>query len=62
MLSSIAYRSSQEFLSSNEASGQLPETKRKLRILLADDEPSNALPIMKLLEKAGHDVVLAENG
>lgn len=26
------------------------------------DNPSNALPIMKLLEKAGHTVTLAENG
>ncbi|SMP52933.1 PAS domain S-box-containing protein [Desulfonatronum zhilinae] len=35
---------------------------RSLRILLAEDDPSNALPIRKLLEKAGHTVTLAENG
>lgn len=35
---------------------------RGLRILLAEDDPSNQLPMRKLLEKAGHDVVLAENG
>jgi PAS domain S-box-containing protein len=45
-----------------QASGHLPEAKQGLRILLAEDEPSNALPIMKLLEKAGHAVTLAEDG
>ncbi|WP_161788431.1 PAS domain S-box protein [Desulfonatronum thiodismutans] len=39
-----------------------PEAKQKLRILLAEDEPSNALPIQMLLEKAGHTVALAEDG
>ncbi|SMP66905.1 PAS domain S-box-containing protein [Desulfonatronum zhilinae] len=38
------------------------ESKNKLRILLAEDDPSNALPIRKLLEKAGHAVTLAEDG
>ncbi|SMP52942.1 PAS domain S-box-containing protein [Desulfonatronum zhilinae] len=38
------------------------KAKQSLRILLAEDEPSNAMPIMKLLEKAGHDVTLAEDG
>jgi PAS domain S-box-containing protein len=33
-----------------------------LRILLAEDEPSNQLPMAKLLQKAGHTVTLAENG
>jgi PAS domain S-box-containing protein len=49
-------------LSAQEASGQLPEAKHKLRILLAEDEPSNAMPIQSLLEKAGHIVTLAEDG
>jgi PAS domain S-box-containing protein len=33
-----------------------------LRILLAEDDPSNQVPIQKMLEKAGHAVTLAENG
>ncbi|PTN34337.1 LytS/YhcK type 5TM receptor domain-containing protein [Desulfonatronum sp. SC1] len=33
-----------------------------LRILLAEDDPSNAFPTMKRLEIAGHRVTLAENG
>ncbi|SMP59116.1 PAS/PAC sensor hybrid histidine kinase [Desulfonatronum zhilinae] len=43
-------------------SKRLTESGLKLRILLAEDEPSNALPIMKLLEKAGYAVILAEDG
>jgi len=44
------------------ATGRLREAQRKLRILLAEDEPSNAMPIQSLLEKAGHTVTLAEDG
>jgi PAS domain S-box-containing protein len=33
-----------------------------LRILLAEDEPSNQFPVQKMLQKAGHVVTLAENG
>ncbi|SMP50192.1 PAS domain S-box-containing protein [Desulfonatronum zhilinae] len=33
-----------------------------LRILLAEDDPSNALPTRLLLEKSGHIVTLAEDG
>ena len=33
-----------------------------LRVLLAEDEPSNRFPTQKLLEHAGHTVILAENG
>jgi PAS domain S-box-containing protein len=51
-----------ESVSSEIGSGQLAEAKQGLRILLAEDEPSNALPTMKLLEKAGHTVTLAEDG
>ncbi len=46
----------------DEETGQPRETSHKLRILLAEDDPSNALPTRKLLEKAGHTVVLAEDG
>ncbi|SMP42671.1 PAS domain S-box-containing protein [Desulfonatronum zhilinae] len=45
-----------------EVTGQLHEAKHKLRILFVEDEPSNALPTRKLLEKAGHAVTLAEDG
>jgi len=36
--------------------------KQKLRILLAEDDPSNQFAMIKLLEKAGYEVMLAENG
>ncbi|WP_169732623.1 PAS domain-containing hybrid sensor histidine kinase/response regulator [Desulfonatronum lacustre] len=45
-----------------EMTGQHHEAKHRLRILLVEDEPSNALPIRKLLEKAGHTVTLAKDG
>jgi PAS domain S-box-containing protein len=32
------------------------------RLLLVEDEPSNAFAIRRLLEKSGHEVALAENG
>ena len=41
---------------------QHSETRTPLRILMAEDESSNALPTRKLLEKAGHAVTLAEDG
>ena len=37
-------------------------TQRGLRILLVEDDPWNQFPMQRLLEKAGHEVVLAENG
>ncbi len=49
-------------IAAEKGSRQLTQAKQSLRILLAEDEPSNALPIIKLLEKAGHTVILAENG
>jgi PAS domain S-box-containing protein len=45
-----------------EMAGQPHEASHKLRILLVEDEPSNALPMSKLLEKAGHALTLAEDG
>ncbi|MFN2267913.1 MAG: response regulator, partial [Desulfonatronovibrio sp.] len=42
--------------------GPLLQAKKSLHILLAEDDRSNALPIQQLLQKAGHNVALAENG
>jgi PAS domain S-box-containing protein len=38
------------------------ETGAGFRVLLVEDDPSNRIPTQKLLEKAGHEVTLAENG
>ena len=38
------------------------EARPGLRILVAEDEPSNQLYMRRILEKAGHSVVLATNG
>lgn len=46
----------------NLEKGPLLQAKKRLRILLAEDDPSNALPVQKLLEKAGYTVIRAENG
>ncbi|GAB2503222.1 hybrid sensor histidine kinase/response regulator [Arenimonas alkanexedens] len=35
---------------------------RPLRILVADDQPANRLVLQRLLERAGHSAVFAENG
>jgi two-component system sensor histidine kinase RpfC len=35
---------------------------RPLRILVADDQPANRLVLQRLLERAGHSTVFAENG
>jgi len=40
----------------------LSETRRPLKILLAEDNPINQKLTIRLLEKAGHSVVLASNG
>ena len=38
------------------------KTGAGFRVLLVEDDPSNRIPTQKLLEKAGHEVTLAENG
>ncbi|SFL57848.1 two-component system, NarL family, sensor histidine kinase EvgS [Desulfomicrobium norvegicum] len=38
------------------------KTGAGFRVLLVEDDPSNRIPTQKLLEKAGHEVALAENG
>jgi two-component system sensor histidine kinase EvgS len=48
--------------SSDAAETSLTGTGDRLRVLLVEDDPSNRLPIQKLLEKSGHEVLLAENG
>jgi len=37
-------------------------TRRKLRVLVAEDNAVNQLVARRILEKAGHEVVVAENG
>jgi CheY-like chemotaxis protein len=49
-------------ISTEKRSRQLPQAGQGLRILLAEDEPSSSFPTIKLLEKAGHAVTLAEDG
>ncbi len=51
-----------ESIPDQQGTARLAEPRQSMRILLAEDEPSNAAPTMKLLEKAGHDVTLAEDG
>jgi two-component system sensor histidine kinase/response regulator len=41
---------------------EVPALARPLRILLADDNPINRTLTLRLLEKRGHDVVVAHNG
>lgn len=40
----------------------IPESKRCLRILLAEDNPTNQMLAVRLLQKAGHSVKLAKTG
>lgn len=44
------------------ARSRIGETRPGLRILVAEDEPSNQFYMRRILEKAGHCVVLATNG
>lgn len=49
-----------EYISTNS---DFPDSDlRSMRILLAEDDPSNRLPICLILQKLGHNVSLAENG
>ncbi len=45
-----------------ETAAETYKRTRTFRILLAEDDPSNQLPIKLLLEKSGHEVALAEDG
>ena len=45
-----------------ETAAETNNSTRAFRILLAEDDPSNQLPTKLLLEKAGHEIALAENG
>ncbi len=51
----------EESISKHQEAVQI-KVKQKLRILLAEDDPSNQFAMIKLLEKAGYEVMLAENG
>ena len=44
-----------------QGSWQSPQAGRSLRILLAEDEPSNAMPIMKLLERCWRRTFVRNN-
>ena len=46
----------------DEDDGSGHSERQGLRILLAEDEPSNQLFIQKLMQNAGHQVTVAENG
>lgn len=54
--------SEQEEMVPEHGPRQLTKAHQGLRILLAEDEPSSSFPAIKLLEKAGHAVTLAEDG
>jgi PAS domain S-box-containing protein len=47
---------------SNPMSASPGDNSAGMRVLLVEDDPSNRIPTQKLLEKAGHTVILAENG
>ncbi|WP_158269624.1 PAS domain S-box protein [Desulfonatronum sp. SC1] len=49
-------------IAAEQGSKQVTKAKQNLRILLAEDEPSSSFPAIKLLERAGHTVTLAEDG
>ncbi len=51
-----------EETSSSSVETSFTGTGGRLRVLLVEDDPSNRFPAQKLLEKAGHEVILAENG
>ena len=48
--------------SPRSAARKAPLPKPGLNVLLAEDDPSNQIPMQRLLEKDGHTVTLAENG
>jgi len=44
------------------ATGQIRASRRRLRILVAEDAPANRKVVRAILEKRGHDVMLVSNG
>ena len=46
----------------NHETGPLLQSEKSLRVLLAEDDPTNQYPLQKLLKEMGHTVTLAEDG
>ncbi len=44
------------------AAGPEPDSSQPRRILLAEDNPTNRILALRILEKRGHEVIVAENG
>jgi signal transduction histidine kinase/DNA-binding response OmpR family regulator len=62
ILSSLGRKPAERDRTSLVTRHSLRESRRKLRILVAEDNPVNQMLINRLLEKRGHTVVVANNG
>jgi CheY-like chemotaxis protein len=62
MRAALAEPSQDDAPTANPALGPGAEPARRLRVLLAEDHPVNRQLAVKLLEREGHSVVVAENG